>query len=81
LAPTVPRPAHHAGGAVTEPRPRQYVTLGAAAERLGCSQRTVRRMVSRGELHAYRVGQRMLRLDSDELDALARVVPTVGTVA
>jgi hypothetical protein len=38
-------------------------------------------MIAVGELTGYRVGKRLIRVDANELDALARVVPTVGTVA
>lgn len=61
-------------------RARRYITLKAAAEGLACSERTLRRMIAAGELTAYRVGNRLIRLDADELDALVRVVPTLGTV-
>lgn len=53
--------------------------LSAAADRLQCNVRTVRRMVSRGELAAYRVGgARMIRVDLNEVDALLRRIPSTG---
>ena len=61
--------------------PRRYVTLKGAAERLDCSERTLRRMIAAGELTGYRVGKRLVRLDADELDAVVRAIPTAGTVA
>lgn len=63
------------------PTARRYVSLNAAAERLDCSERTLRRMIAAGELTGFRVGKRLVRLDADELDDLARVIPTAGTLA
>jgi len=57
---------------------RQLLDLRAGAERLGLSVSTIRRMVSRGDLTAYRVGPKLLRLDADELDRIARRIPTAG---
>ncbi len=62
-------------------QPRRYVTLKSAAERLDCSERTLRRMIAMGELTGYRVGKRLIRVDADELDRLVRAIPTTGTVA
>jgi len=61
--------------------PSRLVDLKKAAERFDSSERTVRRMIAAGELTGYRVGKRLVRLNADELDALARVIPTAGTVA
>lgn len=63
------------------PKPSRLRDLKYAAERFDCSERTVRRMIAAGQLTGYRVGKRLIRVDADELDALARVIPTVGTVA
>jgi excisionase family DNA binding protein len=57
---------------------RQLLDLKAGAERLGLSVSTIRRMVSRGDLTAYRVGPKLLRLDADELDRVAHRIPTAG---
>ncbi|WP_254622822.1 helix-turn-helix domain-containing protein [Rhodococcus sp. W8901] len=50
----------------------RLVTIGDAAAYLGCSTRTVRRYISAGRIEAYRVGNRMIRVDSAELDRLLR---------
>jgi excisionase family DNA binding protein len=50
--------------------------LPRAAEHLGCSHKTVRRYVAAGDLTGYRVGKRMLRIDMNEVRALARAIPT-----
>jgi excisionase family DNA binding protein len=58
--------------------PRQLITLSAAAEQLGVCTRTIRRWISEGELRAYRVGPRILRVDQADLDKLLRPLPTLG---
>lgn len=63
------------------PHPR-LGPLAAAAELLQCHPRTVRRMVSRGELAGYRVGAgRMIRVDLNEVDQLLQRIPTVEGAA
>lgn len=54
---------------------RRLVTLIAAAEYLGCSPASVRRYIAAGQLPAYRMGRRMLRIDLNEVDAVLRAVP------
>lgn len=55
---------------------RQMVTIDQAADFLSCSPRTVRRMISRGEITGFRIGSHMLRIDLAELEAQLRPVPT-----
>lgn len=62
----------------TNPIPRRWITPDEAAERLGCTTRTVRNMIARGELTGYRLGTRSIRLDIDEVDDLLRRIPTTG---
>lgn len=46
-------------------------TIGQAAERLNCSEKTVRRMIADGRLKAYRIGGRAtIRVDRESLLAL-----------
>ena len=47
-----------------------------AAARLGCAPKTIRKYIARGQLAAFRVGPRRLRIMSADLDAMARPVPT-----
>lgn len=72
---------HASGSATPGTTGRTFMTLNAAAARFDCSQRTIRRMISNGELTGYRVGKRLVRVDAAEVDELARVIPTVRTVA
>ncbi len=62
----------------TLPRPRRLVSQQAAAEYLDVTERTIRNYVSRGQLRAYRVGGRVVRIDVDDLDALLRQIPAGG---
>ncbi|WP_271395915.1 helix-turn-helix domain-containing protein [Neomicrococcus lactis] len=49
-------------------------TLERTAEFLDCSVITVRRMISRGELRAYRYGKRLIRIDPADLQATRKVI-------
>jgi excisionase family DNA binding protein len=53
------------------------LTLDQAAEELGASLRTVRRLVSSGQLPAVRIGNsRTIRIDRDDLEKVLKpVVP------
>ena len=60
---------------------RDLGSIDAAAQRMACSPKTVRRMIARGELAAYRVGTKMVRVDLNDVDALLRRIPTAGDAA
>lgn len=62
----------------TQPSARRLISLETAAETASCSPKTIRRMVARGDLTAYRVGQRLLRIDADELTRVLTPIPTGG---
>jgi excisionase family DNA binding protein len=49
--------------------PRNYATLKQAAEYLGVTDRTVRQMIADGRLTGYRSGNRLVRVDLNEVDA------------
>lgn len=53
------------------------IDMNAAAEQLGVDKRTVRRLISSGELRAYRVGRTTaIRVDSEDVaELLIPVVP------
>jgi excisionase family DNA binding protein len=57
----------------------KMMTLDDAAEHAAASKRTLRRLISSGELKAYRLGKQLVRIDSDDLAAL--FVPIVPSVA
>lgn len=51
---------------------RRMESLAQAAERLGVSVTTLRRRVADGQLRAYRIGPRLLRVDAADVDAMLR---------
>ena len=53
-------------------------TIAQAAKWLQCSEITIRRMIARGELRAYRYGQRAIRIDLSDLQKLRRPVTSIG---
>lgn len=57
---------------------RRWLSQAEAADYLGITDRTLRRMIAAGKLRAYRLGPRLLRIDLDDLDALLRPIPTAG---
>ena len=63
------------------PVSRRLVTLTEAADYAACNERTIRRRIASGDLTAYRLGKRLLRVDLDELDAAMQPVPTVGNAS
>ena len=57
--------------------PRRLMSQAEAAEYLGVSTRTIRSYIARGILRANRIrGSRLIRIDSADLDALVRPLPT-----
>ncbi len=59
----------------------QYVSIEDAANLLGCSTRTIRRLIASGELTGFRLGKRMLRVNLADVQATLRPIPTAGHVA
>lgn len=72
-----PFPEDRAVSTATLPR-RAYLSQVQAAEILGVTERTIRNYVSRGELPAYRVGGRVVRIDPADLEKLLHRIPTAG---
>lgn len=54
------------------------ISIQEAADILGVSTKTVRRYIAAGDLAAFRVGSRLLRVQRADVEALARPVPTAG---
>lgn len=50
------------------------LSIRDAAKYLGVSDDTIRRMISRGELSAYRYGPKIIRIDRRDIDKLRRPV-------
>jgi len=59
---------------------RRYESLPEAAERVGCSPRTLRRRIAEGALEAFRFGPRVIRLDADAVDVMMSPIPTVKAI-
>ena len=53
-------------------RPRRYAKLAEAAEYLGVTDRTIRQMIADGRLTGYRSGNRLVRVDLNEVDQAMR---------
>lgn len=53
---------------------KRRLSLTEAAEYLSLDPRTIRRYIAAGRLPAYRVGPRLIKIDTADLDALARPV-------
>lgn len=57
------------------------LTIRSAAEKFGVSERTIRRRIASGELPAYRLGPRSIRLRAEDVEALAKPIPAGGDAA
>lgn len=56
-----------------------YLTVPDVAESLQCSTATVRRMISRGGLRAFRFpGSRLIRIDPRDLDKIRKPVTRIS---
>lgn len=73
--------SHHGSRKTSKAGPRRLVGLLAAAEYADVSQRTVRTWIAEGRLPGYRVGAKLVKVDLNDLDALARRIPTAGSGA
>lgn len=56
--------------------PHRWSPLTRAAEYLGVSDKTLRRMIASGVVTGYRAGPRLIRVDLNELDAMLRPIPS-----
>jgi excisionase family DNA binding protein len=57
---------------------RNLVSLVDAAQLMGVHPRTVRRYISIGLIKGYRLGPRLLKVDSTELQRLLQQIPAAG---
>jgi excisionase family DNA binding protein len=62
----------------TDRESRHLASINQAANYAGVCTKTIRRMISRGELTGYRLGPRLVRIDLRELDTTLRVIPSAG---
>lgn len=55
----------------------QFVSIADVAQQWGVDPRTVRRLISKGHLHAYRLGRgRTLRIRQADADAVWQRIPS-----
>ncbi|WP_416382568.1 helix-turn-helix transcriptional regulator [Nocardia beijingensis] len=66
------RKGHQMTKRQTVPLPQKLITLREAAAQLTLSVRTLERLISAGDLQAYKVGARSVRVDPDDLARLVR---------
>lgn len=81
-APTTPDHGLHVRSGV-RPSPasetfKHQLSVSEVAVRLGVNVRTVRRMIARGELKAYRYGPRLIRIDPADLLAMREPVTSLA---
>ena len=69
---TLPQTASAVTG--THQPSKRLASLRRCAEYLSCEPRTIRRLIAGGHINGYRVGQKMLRVDLNELDAFLQPV-------
>ena len=59
----------------------EYISQQTAAARWDVSVDVIRRLIARGKLTGYRLNNRIIRVNVDEVDACFRPIPTVGSSA
>jgi excisionase family DNA binding protein len=55
--------------------PKRLGSLPDASTHLGVSTKTIRRWIDEGKLTGYRVGERFIRVDMDEVERLSEQMP------
>jgi excisionase family DNA binding protein len=55
--------------------PRRYASLDEAADYIGVNEKTIRRHIAAGRITGYRLGNRLVRIDLNELDEVMRPIP------
>ncbi|WP_315092723.1 helix-turn-helix domain-containing protein [uncultured Cellulomonas sp.] len=56
-------------------QPTEFISVADVAAELRVTQRFVRRLIADGELHAVKIGSRLVRIRRDDLEAILRPVP------
>lgn len=59
-------------------KPKRLASLQDAGAHAGVHHKTIRRWISEGRIHGYRLGARFIRVDLDEIDAM--LTPIGGAV-
>lgn len=71
---TTPKPLPARPGAATPAGVAPLWTMADVAEYLGIHVESVRRLIARGELRAYRYGKRMVRIDPADVERMRRPI-------
>jgi excisionase family DNA binding protein len=50
------------------------ISMATAAGDVGSSKRTIQRLIASGELRAYRLGKKLVRVDADDVAALLKPI-------
>ena len=75
----MPRSANGAARRADRPRPR-YASVQAVAEMYDVDPVTVRRWISSGLITGYRIGDRLIKIDLNEIEAkVVTEIPAAGT--
>ena len=70
-------PRHNPDGAASPAR--RFATVQEAAEIYHIDHKTIRRWIASGLIHGYRVGDRLVRVDLNEVEARAvQVIPAAA---
>ena len=56
---------------------RKWISIKQAAEQIGVNAYTIRKMIDRGEINAYRFSERVIRIDAVELELAGRLEPNI----
>ena len=56
----------------------KLISINDAAAYVGLDARTIRRYIAAGRLRAYRVGDRLIKVDQADVDKLIRPVTIAG---
>ncbi len=62
-----------------EPTESPLLSLGEIADHLGLGISTVHRLVATGQLPAYRVGPRLVRVRKSDVEALLIRIPAIAS--
>jgi excisionase family DNA binding protein len=52
----------------------QKISMDTAADNLGVGKRTIQRLITSGDLPAYRIGTKIVRVDADDVDKLLKPI-------
>jgi excisionase family DNA binding protein len=52
----------------------QMISMDTAADNLGVSKRTIRRLIESGDLPAYKIGGKIVRVDADDVAKLLKPI-------